>query len=216
MKFVEVEGKTVDEAVEKALKELGVSKDDVRIEVMEEVENKGLFGFGASKLVKVKVSLEENDEIGIGRDLKKISKEMLTRILELMDIKAEVKAKETKETVELEIITENAAILIGKRGQTLNALQELISIMVNKAGIEIRKRFVLDTEDYRRRRSEVLVNLAQRSAQDVLKTRREIELEPMIPQERYIIHSTLQDYPNIITQSRGEGIERRVVILPKP
>ncbi|MFH1561874.1 MAG: RNA-binding cell elongation regulator Jag/EloR [Nitrospirota bacterium] len=212
MKFVEEEGKTVDEAVEKALKELGVSKDEVSIEVMEETENKGLFGFGASKSVKVKVSLQENNESG---NLKSRSKEILTRILELMDIKAEVIAKETKETIELEIKTENAAILIGKRGQTLNALQELIVLMVNKGGVEIRKRFVLDTEDYRRRRSEVIIDLAERAANDVIKTKREIELEPMIPQERYIIHSTLQDYPNIITQSRGEGIERRVAILPK-
>ncbi|MDI6735300.1 MAG: RNA-binding cell elongation regulator Jag/EloR [bacterium] len=212
MKFVEGEGKTVDEAVEKALKELGALKDEVQVEVMEEIESKGLFGFGLSKSVKVKVSLLENNESG---NLKSKSKEILSRILELMDIKAEVIAKETKETVELEIRTEDAAILIGKRGQTLNSLQELITLMVNKGGVEIRKRFVLDTEDYRRRRSEVLVNLAQRSAQDVLKTRQEIELEPMIPQERYIIHSTLQDYPKIMTQSRGEGIDRRVVILPK-
>ncbi len=212
MKFVEGKGKTVDEAVKKALKELGVSKDEVKIEVMEETENKGLFGFGSSKSVKVKVSLQEDNE---SRDLKSKSKEILTKILELMDIKAEVIAKETKETVELEIRTEDAAILIGKRGQTLNSLQDIITLMVNKGGVEIRKRFVVDTEDYRRRRSEVLINLAQRSAQDVLKTRQEIELEPMIPQERYIIHSTLQDYPRITTQSRGEGINRRVVILPK-
>ncbi len=212
MKFVEEEGKTIDEAVEKALKSLDVSKDEVKIEVIEESENKGLFGFGASKSVKVKISLLQNNENG---DLKKISRGMLTKILELMNIEAEVVVEETKETITLEIKTEDAAVLIGKRGQTLNALQDIISLMVNKTGFEIRKRIVLDTEDYRRRRGEVLINLAKKSAQNVITTRQEIKLEPMIPQERYIIHSALQGHPKVITESCGEGIERRVVILPK-
>lgn len=217
MKFVEEEGKTVDEAVEKALEKLGVSRNQVKIEVMEETETKGLFGFGTSKSVKVKVILLQNNENG---ELSSITKEVLTKILELMNIEAEVVVEETKETITLDIRTEDAAILIGKRGQTLNALQDIINRIVNKNVIDIhvidiRKRIVLDTEDYRNRRSEVLINLAQKSAQEVITTRQEIELEPMIPQERYIIHSVLQDHPKVSTQSIGEGIERRVVILPK-
>jgi len=212
MEFVEEEGKTVDEAVEKALKKLNVSKDQVKIEVMKQSKNKGLFGFGTSKSVKVKVSLLQKNE---NRRLKSVSTQILTKILELMNIKATVEVKETEDTVTLEINTEDAAILIGKRGQTLNALQELITLIVNRSGVGIRKRIVLDTEDYRRRRNEVLVNLARKTAQDVITTGHEIELEPMIPQERFIIHSTLQNHPKVSTQSRGNGIERRVIILPK-
>lgn len=212
MKFVEEEGKTVDEAVEKALKKLGVSKNQVKIEVMEETETKGLFGFGTSKSVKVKVTLLQDNENG---ELSSIAKEVLTKILELMNIEAEVVVEEIKETITLDIRTEDAAILIGKRGQTLNALQDIINRIVSNGVIDIHKRIVLDTEDYRNRRSEVLINLAKKSAQDVITTGQEIELEPMIPQERYIIHSTLQDHPKVSTQSIGDGIERRVVILPK-
>lgn len=212
MKFVEEEGKTVDEAVEKALKKLGVSKEEVQIEVVEESESKGLFGFGTTKSVKVKVILSQNDE---KTDLKSVSKKILTKIIELMDVKAEIVAKETNDSITLEIKTENAALLIGKRGQTINALQEIVALLLDKSGIGIKKRIVLDTEDYRRRRAEVLISLARKSAKDAIERKKEIELEPMIPQERYIIHSTLQNYPNVTTQSRGEGIDRRVVILPK-
>jgi len=209
MRFVVEEGKTLDEAVEKGLKKLAVSKDEVKIEVIEEGKNKGLFGFGVTKPIKVKISL-------LPKEKKSILTEMLTKILELMDIKAEIIEKETKETITLEIKTKDAAVLIGKRGQTLNALEYLLTLMYyNKTGIEIRKRIILDTEDYRRRRNEVLINLAKKSAQNVIATKREIELEPMLSQERYIIHSTLQNHPQVTTQSRGEGIERRVVILPK-
>jgi len=208
MRFVVEEGKTMDEAVEKGLKKLGVSKHEVRIDVMEEGKNKGLFGFGTTKSVKVKISLLQNEK-------KSVLTEMLTKILELMDIKAEIIEEETKETITLEIRATDAAVLIGKRGQTLNALEFLLTLMYNKTGIEMRKRIVLDTEDYRRRRREVLINLAKKSAQDVIATKQEIELEPMPSQERYVIHSTLQNYPQVDTQSRGEGIERRVVILPK-
>jgi spoIIIJ-associated protein len=211
MRVVEEEGKTIDEAVEKALRKLNTSKENVKIEVMEESKNKVLFGLGTSKSVKVKVSLQQNKV----EDLNDICTKILTKILELMNIKAEIIPTQTKETINLEIKTEDTGILIGKRGQTLNALQDIISLMVSKSGAELRKRIVLDTEDYRRRRNEVLTNLAKKSAQDVIAKRQEIELEPMIPQERYIIHSTLQNHPKVTTQSRGEGIERRVVILPK-
>ncbi|MEW6608759.1 MAG: RNA-binding cell elongation regulator Jag/EloR [bacterium] len=209
MRFVEETGKTADEAIEKALKTLGAAKEEVKIEVMEE-ENKGLFGFGASKLVKVKVSLFKNSGIG------ELSKEILSRILELMEIKAEVIIKETPEIVNLEIKTDDAAILIGKRGQTLNALQEIVTLISNqKSGGELKKRIVVDTEDYRIRRADVLIGLARKTAQEVIKTKQKIELEPMPSQERYVIHSTLQNHPQVKTESVGEGIERRVVISPK-
>jgi spoIIIJ-associated protein len=207
MRVIEEEGKTIDEAVDKALRKLNASKENVKIEVIKESENKGLFGLGTSRLVKVKVSLNE--------DLNVICTKILAKILELMSIKAEIIPTQTKEVVNLEIKTEDTGILIGKRGQTLNALQDIVNLMVSKSGVELRKRIVLDTEDYRRRRNEVLINLAKKSAQDVIAKKQEIELEPMIPQERYIIHSTLQNHPKVITQSRGDGIERRVVILPK-
>lgn len=208
MKVVEEEGKTIDEAVDKALKKLGVSKDEVTIDVIEEGKNKGLFGIRVTKPVKVKVSLLPTTE-------KSVLAQMLTKILELMNIKANIIGKETKETITLEIITKDAALLIGKRGQTLNALQDIIILMLNKTGIAKTKKIVLDTDGYRRRRNEILINLAQKSAEDVINTKQEIELEPMISPERYIIHSTLQNHPQVSTQSRGEGIERRVVILPK-
>lgn len=209
MEVVEEEGKTMDEAVDKALRKLNVSKENVKIEVIQETENKRLFGLGTSKLVKVKVSLIHKDE------LTDISTKILTTILELMNIKAQVIPTQTKETINLEIKTEDAAILIGKRGQTLNALQEIINLMVSKTKVQPIKRIMLDTEDYRRRRNEVLINLAKKCAQDALTRKQEIELEPMLPQERYVIHSTLQNHPKVTTQSRGAGIERRVVILPK-
>jgi len=205
MKILEQEGKTVDEAIELALKRLGVSRDKVKIEVLSE-GNKGLFGLVGSKPAKIKVLVEDNTS--------DLAYQITNRILELMDIKADIDIKDKNDEIRVEIKGGNSGILIGKRGQTLNSLQFLINLLVNREG-GLRKRIILDTEGYRDRRQKVLENLAKRLATKVKETGREVVLEPMNSHERHIIHTALQGDTLVGTRSKGEGRYRKVVVYPK-
>ncbi len=204
---IKVEGKTLDEAINKATIELGVSSDRLKYNVIEK-GNAGLFGILGSKsaIIEAWKELSMEDK----------AVEFLENILEKMNIaaKIEVQLNEEEKTMEINMIGTDMGVLIGKRGQTLDSLQYLVSIVVNKLSEDfIRVR--LDTENYRERRKETLENLAKSIANKVRKTRRAIKLEPMNPYERRIIHSALQDENYIITKSDGEEPYRHVVVLYK-
>jgi spoIIIJ-associated protein len=233
MMVIEKSAKTIEEAVQLALKELKADKENVEIEVLEKPA-KGIFGIG-SKLAKVKVSLKEEKAPDKARDKKvekrsgsneakttdfthekEKAKKFLRDVLESMDITAEIRVRDTNEGFYINLAGPKMGVIIGRRGQTLDSLQYLVSLVVNKN--KERESFVkviLDTEDYRKKREETLQRLAKRLAERVQKTGKNVELEPMNPYERRIIHSTLQEFEDITTFSEGEEPYRKVVISHK-
>ncbi len=201
MKFVEKTGKSVEEALRLALIDLEVTREEVDFEIIEEGA-KGFLGFGAKEF-KIKVS-KKNTVTDVARNF-------LENVLKEMNIHADLDIKQENDTLSINMNGEDMAILIGKRGQTLDSLQYLISLVVNKGRDEY-VRVVLDTENYRMKRKETLENLADKLAYKVKKTRKNVVLEPMNPYERRIIHSTLQNNPNVSTKSEGDEPYRKVVI----
>ena len=206
MKIIEKKGKTIDEAVNEALRELNTTRENVEIEVINEGK-RGVFGLG-SEMAEVRVKMEESP-------LSK-GEEYVDSILKKLEIEAVLKSSYEDETVNIEIVgdSEEVGRIIGRRGDTLDALQYLTSLVVNKDE-EDYVRVNLDTENYRGKREETLRKLAKRMASVVSKTRRNVTLEPMNPNERRIIHSTLQEYNNITTYSTGQEPNRCIVITTK-
>jgi Predicted RNA-binding protein len=201
MKFVEKSGKSVEEALRLALIELEASREQVDIEVLEEGA-KGFLGIGA-KDSRIRVT-KRNNVIDTARNF-------LSSILKEMKINTELEFEQIGEVLNINMIGEDMAILIGKRGQTLDSLQYLVSLVVNKERDEY-LRVVLDTENYRAKRKETLESLAEKLASKVKKSRKNVILEPMNPYERRIIHSALQNNPNVSTKSEGDEPYRKVVI----
>ncbi|GAH45551.1 unnamed protein product [marine sediment metagenome] len=142
------------------------------------------------------------------------AKEILEKLLKGMGIDAGVSAKEIEDYISLEITTPDSALVIGRQGKTLGALQYLVNLIINKESEE-RIKVILDTEGYRERRKAKLMELAKRLAQRAKEENTEVFLEPMNPYERRIIHTTLAEDLDVETESVGEGMERQVVIFPK-
>lgn len=202
---VEMTGKTVGEAVAKALEELGTEKEDVEIEVLDE-GNKGLRGIISGKTVKVRVARKTGKT--------KAALDFVYDVLEKMEIDAELEYSEDDESIRIDIEGENCGIIIGRRGETLDAFQYLASLVANKNSTEY-KRVILDVEEYREKREEALIRLANKLAERVVANKKNIVLEPMNPYERRIIHSTLQDNGSVRTYSIGDDPNRKVVISLK-
>lgn len=206
MESVEKSAKTVDEAVTDALVELGLTSDQVEIEILDE-GSKGLLGLFGSKMARVRVTKKV--------DLKNIAENFLKELLQAMDISSQITMiEEDKSTLAINLEGEEMGVLIGKRGQTLDAIQYLTSLVVNKYSDHY-IRIKMDTEDYRNRRRKTLEALANNLAMKVKKTGKKFTLEPMSSNERRIVHSTLQKYKFIETYSEGEEPFRRVIIVPK-
>jgi len=202
--YVEQEGKTVEEAVDLALEKMGTGREQVKITVLSE-GTKGLFGLG-SKPCKVRISMKEDNSSS--------PEGILRAILSEMGIECEIKSTSSDGNIHLTVNTPNPGLLIGRRGMTLNSIQYLVNCMANRTSL-VKRRIVIDTEQYRERREESLSSLARRLASKVKVTGHEVVVEPMNPQDRRIIHMTLQDDPEIATFSRGEGSMRSVVITTK-
>ncbi len=203
-KVLEMIGKTVQEAINSALEELGVERDAVDVEIIDEGA-KGLFGIG-SKSARVKVTVKDAPaEDGVG---------FLKSIFQKMNVNVDIEKIEDEDSIQLKITGKDSGIIIGRRGETLDALQYLTSLVVNKKS-ENYKRVTIDIENYRQKREETLVKLAERLADRVVKYRRNVSLEPMNPYERRIIHSTLQNNNYVETYSVGEDPNRKVVITLK-
>ncbi|OHD05922.1 MAG: hypothetical protein A2086_06945 [Spirochaetes bacterium GWD1_27_9] len=201
----EFSGKTEKEAIDNALNTLKLKEDQVKIEL----ENKaGIFPFGKKNIV-VKVSYDE--ELAFGNRCL-----MLVRdLLEKMNIEAKIYLlEENDEKVVIEIESPDSAIIIGKQGKTLESLQTIISVIMNKNST-VWTKIVVDIGNYRQRREKSLEKLAMSYANQVKKTKKSILLEPMNPFERRIIHMMLKDDNNIDTQSEGEGTIKQIRILYK-
>ncbi len=200
------EAKTVDEALRQALEELGIDEDQAEIEIINE-GNKGLLGLIGNKNAVVKVTEKLNIEI--------IVKDFLEPLFEKMAIEADMEITMEDGLINIRLTGDDVGIIIGRRGETLDALQYLLSLVINRYTLDY-TRVILDVADYRKKRAETLQRLARRVAEKVSRTRRNITLEAMNPYERRIIHSSLQEFPNINTQSVGEEPNRKVVIRYAP
>ncbi|AGL03978.1 RNA-binding cell elongation regulator Jag/EloR [Desulfoscipio gibsoniae] len=205
MSYIEKSGKTVDDAVEIALAELNVSREEVDIEIIEE-PSKGLFGFIGVKPARVRVKIKETAA--------RQARGLLGKIMKLMNLNVDIDLIEKDEKILININGPDLGILIGRRGETLDALQYLVNLSANK-NMEKRKRIFIDIEGYRKRREDTLKKLAYKLADKARQRGRNVILEPMNSMERRIIHTALQGRDDIYTFSEGEEPYRKIIIAPK-
>ncbi len=222
----EADGLTKEEALRAALEELGVpsdawdgdSTDDLRRVAVEELDidpseltirvlsegTKGLLGLGG-KSARVRVSLQERADTS--------PEEILRDIIDLMGVDGDIETEAREDELYLNIYTDDVAILIGRHGRTLDALQYLVNSIYSKRS-EVRQRIVVNTGEYREKREDMLVEMAHQAARRARATGREVPLEPMTPRDRRIVHMTLRDDEDVRTFSRDEGRFRGVVVAP--
>ena len=205
MDSVQKTAKTVDEAINAALRELNITRDEAEIEILEE-GSKGFLGFIGAKDAVVKVKKKFDPE----KTAKTFLKEMFIAMGLIVNVETKLKEKQ----LEIKISGDDMGIIIGKRGQTLDSIQYLVNLVVNK-GTAPYISVTLDTENYRERRKETLESLAFNLAKKVKHTGKNVVLEPMNPYERRIIHSALQNDRYVTTYSEGEEPYRNVVIALK-
>jgi spoIIIJ-associated protein len=203
MNVVETTGKTVEEALKNALMKLNVERDKVEVEVLDE-GNKGFLNFIGVRPAKVRVKVK--------RDYINEARIFLKNVLEKIRVNAEIKIKEENNVIKIYLTGSDMGILIGYRGETLDAIQYLLSLVINKNHDMEYKRVILDTENYRAKREETLRRLARKVAEKVKRTGRVVKLEPMNPYERRVIHSALQNDLYVNTYSEGQEPFRRVVV----
>ena len=206
MEFIEISAKNVDDAITQATVQLGIISDQLEYEVLDKGST-GFLGIGSKNAVikaRKKFSIDENVV------------EFLSSIFDAMKMEVEilVAVNEEEHIIEVELKGDDMGILIGKRGQTLDSLQYLTNLAINKHSDEYYK-VKIDTEDYRKRRKETLENLAKNIAYKVKRTKRPVSLEPMNPFERRIIHSALQNDRYVTTHSEGDEPYRHVVVTLK-
>jgi spoIIIJ-associated protein len=205
--FVEMTGKTVDEALTSALIKLETTSEKVEYEVVDKGSS-GILGFINSKPAKILVWKKASMEDGV--------KTFLNDVFAAMDLQVtiEMTVNEEESVIDINLVGDDMGVLIGKRGQTLDSLQYLVSLVAKKEGGKF-YRVKLDTENYRDRRKATLESLAKNIAYKVKRTRRPVSLEPMNPYERRIIHSALQGDKYVSTKSEGEEPFRHVVVILK-
>ena len=220
------EGKTTNEAIEKGLEQLKVSKNMVDIKVLENSEKRSFFSILSPRVVKVQLTIKEEKDHN--EHIKKEKKEaelsdkeekividniskFMTEFLEKTEENAKFNVKISKSTVYVDIESQEIGFLIGYRGETLYAFQNILSAVANK-GIEQKVRVILDIEGYKKKREKALEELAEKIEKTVIKTRKSVTLEPMQAYERKIIHTKLQNSEKVETRSIGEEPRRRIVV----
>ncbi|MFZ0449449.1 MAG: RNA-binding cell elongation regulator Jag/EloR [Desulfatiglandaceae bacterium] len=215
----EFEGKTTNEAIEAACEGLKVSEDKMSIEILEP-GSAGIFGLVGGRKARIKVSLiseERAEEAGPEKpdenDLT-VAKETLEKLLGLIPIEATVTSAQQNGKITLSIEGDSSGLLIGRRGRTLDALQYIVNKIVNKA-LEKHLQVIVDSESYRQRRSETLTEMAMKMGEKAKKMKKPVSTNLLNPHDRRIVHLTLRDDKEVDTRSRGEGILKKVVIIPK-
>jgi len=243
MKAVEIDGKTIDEAIEKACSDFGVSRDKLHIEILSEGTS-GFLGLLGSKKAKIKASLMSLDmtidtplapsktiakgkkheesvtSVSLdqaadksGETVALRAKTILEGILAAMGIHTPVSVEETEDSILLNIQGDGGGLLIGRRGQNLDAIQYIVNKAANRSA-NGRKMIIIDTEAYRKRREESLISLAEKLGEKVKKTKKAITVSHMNAHDRRIIHMALQNDESLTTKSRGEGEYRKILIIP--
>lgn len=203
MKQVTATGSSVEDAVRSALKELNTTRDRVEIKVIDEGK-KGIFGFGSRPaIIKATLKIDPIEE-GVT---------FLKQVCEKMGAPVHIEVQKEVDYLKFNLSGEKIALLIGKRGETLNSLQYLTQLVINRYA-ERYYRLLLDAENYRERRKETLTNLAKKLSQKAIKTGQKISLEPMPSYERKIIHSALMDNELVKTYSEGVEPNRHIIICP--
>jgi spoIIIJ-associated protein len=222
MKSVEIEAKTAEEAIQKACDQLGVSREGVEVEVLSSGSS-GFLGLGA-KNAKVRATVKEkpaprppeaHPPAAIAdNQAAETAKKVLQDLLRLLEVEATVDLKEDSERILLNIGGDGSGLLIGRKGQTLDAMEYLINKIVHKDA-EDKKRIVVDTENYRFRREDSLVKLAQRLGEKAKHLGRPVTISPMSAHDRRIVHLALQEDKSLRTWSTGTGLYRKVIISPE-
>jgi spoIIIJ-associated protein len=232
MDYVETEGDTIDKAIENALKLLGVERDKITVDILAEGK-KGILGFGSQK-ARIRAALRKSaielqvpelpaaagekqsmaaEAVVIGEK----AKDVLAEILNLMGVKAEVELKigEKSDEAVLEIRAENSGLLIGRKGQTLEALNYMVSRITGERGVTEGPHVVVDIENYRERRRRSLEDMALRLGEKAKRQRKTVTVDALSAADRRIIHAALQDDPWVTTKSLGQGSYRRLLIIPE-
>lgn len=223
------EGKTTNEAIENGLKKLNVSKDCVDIKILENEDKRSFFSILTPRIVKVEMTLKEKEvrkennnkikkEIELSHEEQEKAKENLEKFLKEFVLKlpngTTYKIETVSSHINVDILNQDLGYLIGYRGETLYALQNILSSIAGK-GIENRVRVILDIEGYKAKREKTLEDLADKVAKTVIRTKKPVKLEPMQAYERKIIHSKLQQNLKVETTSVGEEPYRRIIISLK-
>ena len=222
MKPVETEGKTTEEAIHKACEELAVSREDLEVEVLSGGSS-GFLGLGA-KNARIRATVKEGaaprtpearpSAALSDNQAAETAKKTLQEILRLLEVEATVELKEDSERILLNIQGDGSGLLIGRKGQTLDAMEYLINKIVHKDA-EDKKRIVVDTENYRFRREDSLVKLAQRLGEKAKRLGRPVTISPMSAHDRRIVHLALEEDKALRTWSTGTGLYRKVIISPE-
>ena len=225
-KSIIAEGKTTTEAISNGLKELNVSKDKVNIKIIEDHNKKSFFSILEPRVVKVELTLKEEESFSENKKIIEVSEESLKKAEEnvkafldeftklIGNIEYTTESEKTKAFLKIELSGENSKILIGYRGEVLNSLQTILNTIAN-SNIKERVRVILNIGNYREKRERALEELADKISKTVLRTGKSITLEPMMAYERKIIHNRLQSSNKVKTHSVGEEPYRRVVIEKK-
>jgi len=218
METFEFEGKTTEEAIENAHRQLNLTRDEMNIEILEP-GSAGIFGLVGSKKARIKVNLNSDtsntSEIPKDENGLEIAKQALESILALIPAEGvTVMAEQTDSSFTLNIEGDSSGLLIGRKGRTLDALQFIVNKIVNKA-LGKRTHVIIDSENYRQRRKDFLVQMAFKMGEKAIKMKKPVTTNLLNPHERRIVHLALREDVNLETKSRGEGVLKKVIILPK-
>jgi spoIIIJ-associated protein len=205
MSSIEIEGKTTEEAIEKACKHFHLSQEELDIEILESRPT-GIFGIVGSKKARIRVTPKKDSSVVVAQ-------ETLEGIISLIAADTRISAEKKGDDVVLNIQGNNTGILIGRKGKTLEALEFIVNKAVNRTS-EKKVRVIVDSENYRKRREEALQTLALNMGEKAKKTKKTVTTDPISPRDRRIVHLALKGDSQVSTKSEGEGLFKRVSIIP--
>ncbi len=205
MSSIEIEARTTEEAIQKACEHFHLSQEDLDVEVLES-RSAGIFGLVGNKKARIRVKIKADSSM-------LVAQETLERIISLMSLDSKVTAEKKGDDIVLNMEGNNAGILIGYKGRTLEALEYIVNRAVNKV-VENRVRVILDSENYRQRKEESLRRLALKMSEQAKKTRKTATINAINPHDRRIVHLALKGDPHVQTKSDGEGLFKKVHIIP--
>lgn len=219
----EFEGKTTEEAIENASRELNIPIEDLNVDILEP-GSVGIFGLVGNKKAKIRVQInpspvEEDEEETAPKaepdeHVVNLARETLQKILDLIPIPATIRVTQVEDNPVLNIEGDKSGLLIGRKGKTLDAIQYLLNKILNKT-LDQKTNIMVDSENYRQRREEALTQMALKMGEKALLSRRPVTTNPLNPHDRRIVHLTLREDKRLDTKSRGDGLLKKVVIIPK-
>jgi spoIIIJ-associated protein len=208
----EFEGKTTEEAIENAAAQLNVPAEDLNVDIIEP-GSAGIFGLVGGRKAKIKVTFKSPPATQEADELL-LAQQTLEKILSLIPVEATIQSERANGKVTLTIVGDRSGLLIGRKGKTLDALQYVVTKIVNKA-LDKKIHLVIDSENYRKRRTDSITQLALRMGEKAKRIKKPVTTNPLNPHDRRLVHLALKDDEDLETRSRGEGLLKKVVILPK-